>query len=214
MHFPKCVAANGNPQKKSWFDHPSVPRPKGDLTYEDKRDEDEMEAGKDNHSSVAPEAASERRNTGGKNLPKATIDSCFAAVPAEEDEVEDYDSDGSEVEIPNELWRYHVIRQEIPITDLGRDDPVERTFGPYLTLTEANVRAMVESGIRDVTPPVGLHSKEIHYRFRKDEHGLDTYTFEAEGMSISTGVTRRKSYLLIQYFLTSSTKSPPLTKKT
>ena len=141
-----------------------------------------------------PATAVEHKTTGGKGLSDATIASWLAAQSENEDIEEggDYNAE-NEMETSESAWQYHVTRQEILTADLGLVDPIERKYAPYWTLEEANAKAGEEIQIRDVSPPPGPYPRGWNLQFRKDEYGMDSYTVEVQGTTISTTVTRSKS---------------------
>ena len=204
-HFPKCVQKNGNPNRHSWFDHPTVRNNNGTQVKKlddgfgpfSKKADDETAAEPSSSLSglqADSPAAVERRTTGGKGISDANIASWFAAQSENADiEGEDNRSAETEMETSESAWQYHVVRQEIPTTDLGLEDAIERKYGPYWTLEEANMMAAEEIQIRDLSPPPGPHSRGWNLQFRKDENGLDSHTVEVQGTTITTTVTRSKS---------------------
>ena len=220
-HFPKCVQKNGNPNRHSWFDHPTIRnkndtnvRDKDDSTVRDKNDVQSMilddgfgpfSKKTDEEPTIDPSPSLPRlqadpatavghKTTGGKGISDATIASWLSAQSENEDieEGDDYNPE-NEMETSGSAWQYHVIRQEILTADLGLVDPLERKYAPYWTLEEANAKAGEEIQIRDVSPPLGLHSRGWSLQFQKDEYGMDSYTVEVQGTTISTTVTRSKS---------------------
>ena len=214
-HFPKCVQKNGNPDRHSWFDHPTI-RNKNDTTVLDTNDDQSMilndgfgpfskEIDKEPTIGLSPSLprlqadpaiAVEHKTTGGKGISDATIASWLAAQSENEDieEGDDYIAE-SEMETSELAWQYHVTRQEILTADLGLVDPIERKYAPYWTLEEANAKAGEEIQIRDVSPPPGPQPRGWSLQFRKDENGMDSHTVEVQGTTISTTVTRSKSSL-------------------
>ena len=203
-HFPKCVQKNGNPNRHSWFNHPTI-RNKNDtqsMILDDgfgpfsKTDEEPTIDPSPSlpRLQAEPAAAVEHKTTGGKGISDATIASWLAAQSENEDieEGDDYNAE-NEMETSASAWQYHVTRQEILTADLGLVDPIERKYAPYRTLEEANAKAGEEIQIRDVSPPPGPHSRGWGLQFRKDEYGMDSYTVEVQGTTISTTVTRSKS---------------------
>ena len=214
-HFPKCVQKNGNPNRHSWFDHPTVRNNNGHRTVRNnngtkggglddgfgpfsKKAHDENTA--EPYSSLSglqadSPAPAEHKTTGGKGISDATIASWLAAQSENADiEGQDNHSTETEIETSDSAWIYHVVRQEIPTTDLGLEDAIERKYGPYWTLEEANMKAGEEIQIRDVSPPPGPHPRGWNLQFRKDENGLDSHTVEVQGTTITTTVTRSKSH--------------------
>ena len=140
-----------------------------------------------------PATAVEHRTTGGKGISDATIASWLATQSGDEDiEDEDDFNAKNEMETSDSAWQYHVTRQEIHTADLGLGDPIERKFGPYWTLGEANAKAEEEIQIRDISPPPGPHPRGWNLQFRHDENGMDSHTVEVQGTTISTTVTRSK----------------------
>lgn len=212
-HFPKCVQKNGNPNRHSWFDHPTV-RNKDDTFVRNKNDTQSKILGDgfgpfrkktDDEPSIDPfpslpglkadpATAVEHRTTGGKGISDATIASWLAAQSNEDIEEEDENNAEDEMETTESVWQYHITRQEIRTADLGLVDPIEREYGPYWTLGEANAKAGEEIQIRDVSPPPGSYPRGWNLQFRKDEYGMDSYTVEVQGNTISTTVTRSKSF--------------------
>ena len=140
-----------------------------------------------------PATALEHRTTAGQGISDATIAS-WLATQSGDDDIEDKDDYNAKnkMETSDTAWQYHVTRQEIHTADLGLVDPIERTFGPYWTLGEANAKAEEEIQIRDISPPPGPHSRGWNLQFRKDEDGMDSHTVEVQGTTISTIVTRSK----------------------
>ena len=140
-----------------------------------------------------PATAVEHRTTGGKGISDATIASWLATQSGDEDiEDEDDYNAKNEMETSGSAWQYHATRQEIHTADLGLVDPIERKFGPYWTLGEANAKAEEEIQIRDISPPPGPHPRGWNLQFRQDENGMDSHTVEVQGTTISTTVTRSK----------------------
>ena len=204
-HFPKCVQKNGNPNRYSWFDHPTVRNNNGTQSTRldngfgpfSKKADDETTAEPTSSPSglqADSQATVEHRTTGGKGISDATIASWLAAQP-ENAVVEGEDNHSAEtgIETSDSAWQYHVVRQEIPTTDLGLEDAIERKYGPYWTLEEANMKAGEEMQIRDLSPPPGPHPKGWNLQFRKDDNGMDSHTVEVQGSTITTTVTRSKS---------------------
>ena len=204
-HFPKCVQKNGNPNRHSWFDHPTIRNNNGPQSrrlddgfgpFSKKADD---ASAKDSSSSLpgleADSATTvEHRTTGGKGISDATIASWLAAQSENADiEEEDDHNAETEMETLESAWQYHVTRQEIRTADLGLEDPIERKYAPYCTLEEANAKAREEIQIRDVSPPPGPHPRGWNLQFRKDENGMDSHTVEVQGTTITTTVTRSKS---------------------
>ena len=205
-HFTKCVQKNGNPNRHYWFDHPTIRKNSGSQgrRLDDgfgpfpKKADDETTAEPSSSLSgglqADSSAAVEHRTTGGKGISDATIASWLAAQSQNVDiEGEDNHSAETEMEILGSAWQYQVTRQEIPTTDLGLIDPIERKYGPYWTLEEANMKAGEEIQIRDLLPPPGPHSRGWNLQFRKDDNGMDSQTVEVQGTTITTTVTRSKS---------------------
>ena len=220
-HFPKCVQKNGNPNRHSWFDHPTI-RNKDETTFPKKND-NTVRNKNDTQSGILddgfglflrktveeptidpapslprlqadPATAVEHKTTGGKGISDATIASWLAAQSENEDIEEGGDCNAdNEIESSESAWQYHVTRQEIRTADLGLLDPIERKYAPYWTLEEANAKAGEEIQIRDVSPPPGPHSRGWSLQFLKDENGMDSHTVEVQGTTISTTVTRSKS---------------------
>ncbi len=195
-HFPKCVQKNGNPNRHSWFDHPTV-RSKDEFGSFSKKTDDEPAI---EPSSSLPgfqadsPTTGEHKTTGGKGISDATIASWLAAQSKnEEGEGEDDHNAETKMETSESAWQYHVTRQEIRTADLGLEDPIERKYTPYWTLEEANAKAGEEIQIRDVSPSPGPHPGGWSLQFRKDENGMDSHTVEVQGTTISTTVTRSKS---------------------
>lgn len=208
-HFPKCVQKNGNPNRYSWFDHPTVRNNKGTQSrrldngfgpFSKKADDgpavDPSSSSSQTGFLAGPPAAVEHRTTGGKGISDATIASWLAAQSENADiEGEDGHSTEIEVEGSESAWQHYVTRQEIRTADLGLEDSIERKYGPYWTLEEANAKAAEEIQIRDISPPPGTHPRGWNLQFRKDENGMDSHTVEVQGMTITTTVTRSKSSL-------------------
>ena len=204
-HFPKCVQKNGNPNRYSWFDHPTVRNNNGTQStrldngfgpFSKKADDETTAEPSSSLSGLQADspAAVERKTTGGKGISDATIASWLAAQSENADiEGQDNHSAETEIETLDSAWEYHVTRQEIPTTDLGLIDPIERKHGPYWTLEEANTKAGEEIQIRDVSPPPGPHPRGWNLQFRKDDNGMDSQTVEVQGTTITTTVTRSKS---------------------
>ena len=205
-HFAKCVQKNGNPNRHYWFDHPTVRnnngtnsgRPDDGFGPFSKKADDAPAV---DASISLPElqtespAAVEHKNTGGKGISDATIASWLAAQSENADiEAEDNYSAETEIETSDSAWNYHVVRQEIRTADLGLEEPIERNYGPYWTLEEANTKAGEEVQIWDLSPPPIPHPKGWNLQFRKDENGMDSHTVEVQGMTITTIVTRSKSF--------------------
>ena len=212
-HFPKCVQKNGNPNRHSWFDHPTVRNNNGTqgTRLDDgfgpfsKKSDDEPAVDTSfslSASQTDPPAAVEHRTTGGKGISDTTIASWLAAQ-SENADMEGQDNRSAETgtESSGSAWQYQVTRQEIRTADLGLEEPIERRYGPYWTLEEANATAGEEIQIRDMSPPSGPQSRGWNLQFRKDENGMDSHTVEVEGTTITTIVTRSKS---------SPSKTPPL----
>ena len=204
-HFPKCVRKNGNPNRYSWFDHPTVRNNNGTQSRRlddgfgpfSKKADDETATdpstsllGLQAHSP----AAVEHRTTGGKGISDATIASWLTAQSENADiEGEDDNNAETEMDTSESAWQYQVTRQEIRTADLGLEDPIERKFAPYWTLEEANAKAGEEIQIRDASPPPGPHPRGWNLQFRKDEDGMDSHTVDVQGTTITTTVTRSKS---------------------
>ena len=203
-HFPKCVRKNGNPNRHSWFDHPTV-RNKDDSQSRKLDDEfgpfpkkTDDEPAIDPSTSLLglqpdPPKAVEHKTTGGKGISDATVASWLAQSENEDIEGEDDYNAEAEVETSESAWQYHVTRQEIRTAEVGLEDPIERKYTPYWTLEEANAKAGEEIQIRDVSPPPGPHPRGWNLQFRKDENGMDSHTVEVQGTTITTTVTRSKS---------------------
>ena len=204
-HFPKCVQKNGNPNRHSWFDHPTVRNNNGNPSgrLDDgfgpfpKKADDEITAEPSSSLSglqAESPAAVEHKTTGGKGISDATIASWLAAQ-SENADIEGQDNRSAETGTASSgsAWQYQVTRQEIRTADLGFDDPIERQYGPYWTLEEANLKAGEEIQIRDISPPSGPQSRGWNLQFRKDENGMDSHTVEVQGTTITTTVTRSKS---------------------
>ena len=204
-HFPKCVQKNGNPNRHSWFDHPTVRNNNGPQgrrlddgfgPFSKKADDESaIDASSSLPGLQADSAiAVEHRTTGGKGISDATIASWLAAQSEDADiEGEDDHNAETETETLESAWQYYVTRQEIRTADLGLEDPIERKYAPYCTLEEANEKAREEIQIRDVSPPPGPHPRGWNLQFRKDENGMDSHTVEVQGTTITTTVTRSKS---------------------
>ena len=206
-HFPKCVQKNGNPNRHSWFDHPTVRKNNGNPSGRldsgfgpfFKKSDDEPAVDPSSSSSlprvqVDSPAAVEHQTTGGKGISDVTVASWLAAQSENADiQGEDNGSAETVIETLESAWQYFVTRQEIRTADVGLDDPVERQYGPYWTLEEANVKAGEEIQIRDMSPPSGPNPRGWNLQFRKDENGMDSHTVEVQGTTITTTVTRSKS---------------------
>ena len=204
-HFPKCVQKNGNPNRHSWFDHPTVRNNNGTQStrLDDgfgpfaKKSDDEPAVDTSfslSASQTDPPAAVEHRTTSGKGISDATIASWLAAQSENADiQGEVNGSAETVIETLESAWQYFVTRQEIRTADLGLEEPIERRYGPYWTLEEANATAGEEIQIRDMLPPSGPQSRGWNLQFRKDENGMDSHTVEVQGTTITTTVTRSKS---------------------
>ena len=131
----------------------------------------------------------DHRQTGGKTLSKATMQSWKAAAEVYPTSSQS-DTGQEELETPKILYEYHVSRR----TQLeGQDERLARTvtFGPCYTIAEANAIASIK-----VRQPSKEHTTTLFrpgawsYQYSKDESGMESHIACGKGGVIQTWVTR------------------------